>query len=156
MAEPAAAALHKAFEEFLAREALSGWTSEAFAKAFEEEVSRSLGLLLSNHGTGFALLMSAGQGTVSKEFRSELETRLARNFSDDIARSPIGRAPDPLIMRIVAANLLEGLVRIVRESPRKPQLQERVRQLLRYHIAEIPGSDEMTFFYLNIEHMFAI
>jgi AcrR family transcriptional regulator len=139
VAEPAAAVLREALEEFLARESLSAWTSDAFAQSFEEEVSSSLGRLLSSHGQGFALLMSAGGGTASEGFRPELEARLARNFGDDIARGPIGRAPDPLVMRIVAANLLDGLVRIVRESPRKPQLQERVRSLMRYNIAGIRG-----------------
>jgi len=139
VAEPVRLMLRKAFDGLLERESHFSWTSDSSAHAFEQEASSMLGALLSSQGEGFVLLLSGSQGTALASFRPELEVRLARNFSDDIARSGAGRAPDPLVMRIVAANLLEGLVRIVRESSRRPQHLERVRLLMRYNIAGIRG-----------------
>ena len=91
VAKPIRIVLREAFNAFLERETKFNWKSDSSARAFEEEVSSALGSLLSSHGEGFALLMTTSPGTATASFRPELESRLARNFSDDIAQGSAGR-----------------------------------------------------------------
>ena len=106
---------------------------DSFRPVFEDMLTKKLMELFNFDRKVLILLFDRSIGTPFENTREEMVERIQLHFTESLPASE--RDPETeLLMHIFAANLLEGLLEIVRHYRGKAQAEKLLQGLIHYHI----------------------
>lgn len=108
---------------------------EQFLKKFSRIVPQRFSSLIKQHRDEILLLFDCSGGTKYAGFKESIIAMLEKNFLENLkATDHAGGLKDSFLMHILAANLVEGLLEIIRNYRNDTWVDSNVHSLMNYHI----------------------
>ncbi len=103
---------------------------EKNARALGEFVPSALFNLIKTEREGLIIILERGAGTKY----ADIKDKLADSLSGIIMSKAKGTGSKAFLVRVIAMNLIQGLVEIAKEYRSDPWAEENIRSLVQYHI----------------------
>jgi hypothetical protein len=111
---------------------------EQFMHEFSERVSASVFSLIRQHRIELLLILECSTGTKYAGVKNTLIETLAAYFIENMQKTAAARVDalrqHSFLMRVLAMNLIQGLIEISRQYPDDAWVEKNIKSLLRYHI----------------------
>ena len=111
---------------------------EQFMHEFSERVSASVFSLIRQHRIELLLILECSAGTKYAGVKNMLIETLAAYFIENMQKTAVARTDalreHSFLMRVLAMNLIQGLIEISRQYPDDAWVEKNIKSLLRYHI----------------------
>jgi len=136
LVEPMIGRIHRLLGTLMNEEEGRSFTEEAFRGEFEQTLVRLISEFLGIGHRALLLLFDRSEGTPYEASREEIVQFMERHFTDSLP--PNRQTPEyRLLMHILASNLMEGLLEIVRHTEKGRARDEVLHGLIRYHVSGI-------------------
>ncbi len=133
LVEPVRVSIHRLLKTLMEEEKGRSFTEEDFRGEFELTLVRLISDFLDIGHQALVLLFDRSEGTPYASSRDAIVDFMESHFADSLPGSR--QTPEyRLLMHILASNLMEGLLEIVRHTERGRARDEVLQGLIRYHI----------------------
>jgi len=136
LVHPALESIHRLLGSLIETEGNHSFADEKFRRGFEGILIDTISPVLNLRRETLLLLYDKSAGTPFESSREEVVEFIAGHFIDSLSEMKKNRET-LLLMHILASNLTEGILEIVRHTRHERERASVLRGLIRYHVSGI-------------------
>ena len=113
-----------------------------FFKQISDVFARPVGEIIKENAKELIILMDRSEGTKYEKYKEKLITTIESHFIESIIHEEKSRNHNlnhPIVMHIIATNLLEGLLELAKHYINDKWVDSNIEYLIKYHINGISG-----------------
>jgi AcrR family transcriptional regulator len=136
LCEPVMVKVDSLIDRLIANPLDNEFENGEYQEQFFEFVAKQVNYFLKNFRNEFLLLFDCSTGTRYEPYKDRIINRLEKHFTEHITpnKRQILADNECFVMHIIATNLIEALLEIIRHFNSTEVIEDIVRDYLRYHL----------------------